>query len=185
MLFAVIRADLVPRLAAESADGGENRLEKICGLMTDSRLSIHDLSRCQATRKGEIARLNMPFELGIDYGFRRSGHGQMHEKRFLVLDEQPYRLKQVISDIGGWDTVAHGDDAERAMKEVRNWLCQVAGMPLPGGDVLYGQSLIYDEWKYGKPDHARSAVDAYSPFETIKSMSRWHQLGGPKDPENR
>lgn len=186
IVFCVISAGLIPRIATERADGGEVRLTKITRLMQESRYSIHDLSRCEAVKRGEISRLNMPFELGIDFGLRVSGQPQFAKKRFLVLDEKPHRLKQAISDISGWDTTAHEGNAEKAMKEVRNWLYQEAGATtLPGGETLYGKSLIFDEWKYGQPDHARIDVDGYSPYELIKAMTRWVALGGPEDPSIR
>ena len=127
--------------------------------MRESRFSVHDLSRCQAVLAGEIARLNMPFELGIDYGLRTSGIGSLATKCFLVLDEEQHRLRQALSDINGWDPSAHRGNPEVAMKVVRSWLVQQAGVNLPGGEVLYGASLVFDEWKYGQPDHARADVD--------------------------
>lgn len=182
ILFCVVRAGLIPRLATEVADAGDNRLDRICRLMRESRFSIHDLSRCQAIRKGELSRLNMPFELGIDQGYRTSGSAQFAAKRFLVLDEVPYRLQRAISDINGWDPSAHEGKEEKAIRLVRNWLHQEADANLPGGEVLLGQKLIFDEWKYGQPDHAQADVDAFSPFQLIGSMQRWCELGFPDDP---
>jgi hypothetical protein len=185
ILFCVIRSGLRPRLTTERADAGENRLSKICLLMRESRFSIHDLSRCEATAAGEISRMNMPFELGIDHGYRTSGDAAYATKRFLVLDERPYRLQRAISDINGWDPMAHEGKAQTALGIVRRWLNQEAGTDLPGGQVLFGQSLIFDEWKYAQPDHARADVDAYAPFELIKAMTRWNELGCPNDPAIR
>ena len=184
IVFCVLRAGLEPRLALERADGGENRLEKIIGLMRESRFSIHDLSRCEAVRKGEIARLNMPFELGIDYGLRLAGPA-LHNKSFLILDEKPHRLKQAISDIAGWDTVAHEGTADKALKETRTWLVQEAAADLPGATVLFSEQLQFEEWKYGTPDQARADVDAWSLPERITAQRRWNQLGRPGNPNEQ
>lgn len=184
VLFCILRAGLEPRLALERVDSGENRLDKIIGLMRECRFSIHDLSRCEAVRKGEIARLNMPFELGIDYGLRQSGH-EFSDKRFLVLDEKAYRLKQAISDIAGWDTFAHEGIAERAQKEVRNWLVQEGHASLPGATILFDEQLQFEEWKYGTPDHGRVDIDSWSPTERIKAQKRWESLGRPKNPDEQ
>lgn len=184
ILFCVIRAGLEPRLALERADGGENRLEKIIGIMRESKYSIHDLSRCEAIRKGEIARLNMPFELGIDYGLRVSG-GKFLSKRFLVLDEKPHRLKQAISDIAGWDTVAHDGLAVKATKETRAWLEQEAGITLPGASLLSDEQLTFEEWKYGTPEQGRADVDQWSPNERIRAQKRWNLLGRPQNPDEQ
>jgi hypothetical protein len=185
LLFCVTRAGMTPKLATDRADAGESRLEKICGLMKESRFSVHDLSRCQATKKGEISRLNMPFELGIDYGYRNCGNPGLATKRFLVMDEKPHRLRQALSDINGWDPTAHEGNAEKALKELRNWLNQEAGTSLPGGDILFGESLIFAERKLGQPDHARADVDTYSPFELTRAMLRWNDLGRPENPMTR
>ena len=185
ILFCIVRAGLTPRLATETADAGDNRLDRICRLMRESRYSIHDLSRCQALRKGDIARLNMPFELGIDHGYRSSGDPDFATKRFLVLDEVPYRLQRAISDINGWDPSAHEGKQEKALKLVRNWLHQEAAAELPGGEMLSGEKLVFDEWKYGQPDQARTDIDGFSPFQIIAAMQRWRDLGRPSDPNIR
>ena len=173
ILFCVIRAGLVPRLATERQDGGESRLDKICTLIRDSKYSIHDLSRCQAIKRGEISRMNMPFELGIDYGLRRMGTTTMRTKCFLVMDEQPFRLKQAMSDINGWDTQAHAGDPQNALSNVRNWLCLEAASTLPGGETLYSQYLHFEEWKYARPDHTRADIESYKDFELISEMRKW------------
>lgn len=73
ILFCLVRFGLNPRIATERSDSGETRIEKILELVESSRFSIHDLSRCQAQATEEFYRLNMPFELGIDFGCRRFG----------------------------------------------------------------------------------------------------------------
>jgi len=65
LLFTVAYLRFTPRIALETFDSGETRIERICDLIRSSKYSIHDLSRLKATRKGEFYRLNMPFELGV------------------------------------------------------------------------------------------------------------------------
>lgn len=68
LLFTIVFLGFNPRLATERSDSGENRLEKIRELIRDSKYSIHDLSRLRSKKAKEFYRLNMPFELGMDYG---------------------------------------------------------------------------------------------------------------------
>lgn len=76
MPFCLVHSGMNPRLATERLENGENRLEKIYGLACGAKYSVHDLSRCQAVAAGDYARMNMPFELGMDLGIRRAtGHG--------------------------------------------------------------------------------------------------------------
>ena len=80
--FCIIYFGLVPRFANERIEAGENRLDKIADMIKNSMYSIHDLSRCKPQHVDEYFRMNMPFELGIDVGFRRSEIGRSTEKSF-------------------------------------------------------------------------------------------------------
>lgn len=55
----------------------------------------------------------------------------------MILDREPYRYRQFISDISGQDIRAHGGEPERAIREVRDWL-QAASKRrgLPGGGEI-------------------------------------------------
>lgn len=74
---------------------------------------------------GELYRLNMPFELGIDFGCRLFGTSRLRRKRILVLEAEPYRYKSAISDLSGADIEHHGSDPYRVISKVRNWLKNV------------------------------------------------------------
>src|SRR5262245_32348094 len=115
MLFCIVYLGLVPRLAKERNDSTEVRIEKIADLIQSSLYSIHDLSRCQSTKKGEYFRLNMPFELGIDFGCKRyCGRGRKN-KKILILEEKRYRYQAAISDLAGCDIQTHGNNYQQAV----------------------------------------------------------------------
>jgi hypothetical protein len=122
LLFTVIYLDLAPRIALERNDSGESRLDKIVELIRESKYSIHDLSRSEAATAGELYRLNMPFELGIDYGCRLLGPPRLRQKRTLVLESIPHRYKAAISDLSGADVQCHYDEPYKVIGVVRNWL---------------------------------------------------------------
>jgi hypothetical protein len=75
MLFTVIYCGLTPRIATERADSGEVRIRKIVELMKESKFSVHDISRIEPLKRGDLPRFNMPFELGMELGLRESSHG--------------------------------------------------------------------------------------------------------------
>lgn len=125
ILFTVIYLGLKPRIALEAIDSGEQRLDKIVKLIRDSKYSIHDLSRSEAAAAGEMYRLNMPFELGIDFGCRVFGGPRLRTKRTLVLEAKPHRYKASISDISGADIECHDDEPYKVIGVVRNWLKNV------------------------------------------------------------
>src|SRR5215208_2301788 len=86
LLFTIVYVGFVPRIASERSDSGENRIDKICALIRECRYSNHDLSRLRATQVGEFSRMNMPFELGIEYGCRVFGGSPLGTKKCLVLE---------------------------------------------------------------------------------------------------
>ena len=69
MLFTLVYLGLKPQMA-QTTDSGAVRIDRILKLIKESKYSIHDLSRIVASKAGEIARFNMPFELGLDIGIR-------------------------------------------------------------------------------------------------------------------
>lgn len=184
-MFAVVYLGMTPRLASESNDGGENCLQKIQGLIESSRYSIHDLSRCQAKRKGEHFRLNMPFELGIDYGCRQFMDGRS-DKRFLILEEQRYRFQAAISDISGSDIQSYGSDPQKspqnAQKQVRNWLVSEASVETVAARRIWARYGDFQEW-YWEKKLSEGADDReileYPTSEVLQEMFKWKELGEP------
>lgn len=88
VLFTVLYHGHIPRIATESFDSGNLRIEKIKVLINSSKYSIHDLSRIEAKKKGDIYRLNMPFELGLDFGCKcfSNPDNKQTEKRILIIE---------------------------------------------------------------------------------------------------
>jgi hypothetical protein len=121
ILFTIIYLGYNPQIASQTSDSGEQRINKILSLILKSRLSIHDLSRLKSAKPGEFFRLNMPFELGIDYGCRRIGIEHLRRKRFLVLGEKPHDYKKALSDLGGVDAKSHANQPNKAVLALRNW----------------------------------------------------------------
>ena len=182
ILFCVIYSGLTPRIATERSDSGEVRLEKILELIQGSRYSIHDLSRGQASAAGEYYRLNMPFELGLDYGCRLYfGHGR-EDKKMLILEAKPYRHQASISDLAGCDVQPHGDDFQKAVRKVRNWLVSEAGISIVGAGRILGAYANFQEWYYERQLAAGFSEDDirdYPTSELLAAMSEWMSSGRP------
>jgi hypothetical protein len=77
----------------------------------------------------------MPLELGMFLGARRFGDQKQKQKSRVVLDTEPYRYQQYISDIAGQDIKAHGGDLQRAINSVRDWLASRRGFSAPPGHI--------------------------------------------------
>jgi hypothetical protein len=139
ILFCVLSLGFEPRLAIERADSAENRIDKIVELIVESRFGIHDLSRLKAKQKGEYFRLNMPFELGIDYGCRKFKGSPWDSKKILVLEAERYRFQAAISDLSGSDISVHKNEPVVASDEVRNWLAQDLDNATPGPAAIWAR----------------------------------------------
>ena len=128
ILFTIIYLGYNPRIASERSDSAENRVDKICELIRDSKYSIHDLSRLQARRAEEFYRLNMPFELGIEYGARLFGMPFMNRKKCLILERKLHDFKKALSDLSGVDIKSHDNEPEEAVRAVRDWFVETVGL---------------------------------------------------------
>lgn len=157
LLFCLVYAGMTPHLALERRDSGELRFNKIVELIRGSRYAIHDLSRMEASAAGELFRLNMPFELGLDIGCRLFSNDECNNKRCLILDKERYRYQAAISDLAGTDVGAHADEPEEVVAVVRDWLCSDAGCVLPGPSRIWGAFLDFMAW-----DFERLTADGYS-----------------------
>jgi hypothetical protein len=58
LLFTIIYLDLVPKIS-ETSDSGQIRLNKIKELMSESKYSIHDLSRMEPLKENDFPRFNI------------------------------------------------------------------------------------------------------------------------------
>jgi hypothetical protein len=137
IIFAVHDAGFRPKCARERLDSGEVRLQKILSLISESRFSIHDLSRTELDDSNQLPRFNMPFELGIDVGCKTYS-GAQKDKSFLIFDSEKYRFQKYITDIAGQDIQHHADNPKVAVKRVRDWLRTESGRSdIPGGSAMY------------------------------------------------
>ncbi|MFD1615633.1 hypothetical protein [Gelatiniphilus marinus] len=82
IVFCIVYLNYKP-LLSETNNSADSRVDGIINLISNSKYSIHDLSRLEASKKNELARFNMPFELGMDIGCKRFGSASQKEKCFF------------------------------------------------------------------------------------------------------
>lgn len=121
MIYSLVKNNFEPRLSLEVSDSGEVRLEKITDIIKSCKYSIHDLSIVKSKKANEFARMNMPFELGIDYGLRRSGAKPFDTKRFLILEAIRYDYQKALSDINGFDIKVHANKTVNIFENLYSW----------------------------------------------------------------
>ncbi len=143
LLFTVIYLGFTPRIASETLDSAEPRIEKIVRLIIvrlirESRYGMHDLSRIQAEQVGEYYRFNLPFELGLDIGCNRFKGSKWAKKRCLILEAEKYRFQAALSDLSNSDIQVHRNDPAEVVRVVRNWLTAQARKSADGPAKVWG-----------------------------------------------
>lgn len=182
MLFTIVSIGLTPRLANERLENGENRFSKIVGLARASKFSVHDLSRSKARVIGEDVRMNMPFELGVDFGIRLCSNDLPSEKKFLIFERDPYDLKRALSDINGQDVEAHRNDYQNVIKKVRDFFRVEGQMDIAGAMRLKSDYETFQGWLLElKLSEGHSQSDALSlpTAERLDAMKHWIDIGKP------
>ena len=175
ILFTIVYFGFTPQIASQTVDSGEQRINKILSLIIKSRYSIHDLSRIRSRRQGEFFRLNIPFELGVDYGCRRTSAGYLRKKR--VLGAKPHDYKRALSDLGGVDAKSHRNDPKTVLIALRNWFVETVHLnKAPSGSALwkefsYFYSDFYDQRK--KDGFSRQDLNMMPVREHIASIRHW------------
>jgi len=121
LVYTIEACRFSPRCALEVDDSGETRAEKLIRLIRGSRFGIHDISRTEVNA-GQLPRFNMPYEFGLFVGLKHSTESRQRRKVVLVLDREPYRYHEFLSDIAGQDIRSHGSDPAELIRQVRHWL---------------------------------------------------------------
>ena len=154
-LFTIIACGFNPRTALEAADGSEVRIDKIVRIAGESRYSIHDLSAVAIDTATGLPRFNMPFELGLVIGLKRSGVAKYRGHSLLVLEHTKYSYQKCLSDIAGQDTHAHGGEVANLIPTIRNWLSIEAASDVRRGGATIARQ--YAQFKRRMPGLCREA----------------------------
>jgi len=173
--FTIIYFGFKPQLSSLRANSAESRIDKILELIKSSKFGIHDLSRIVSSDKEEHFRMNMPFELGIDYGCQKLKGGKWATKKILILEKERYRFQKAISDLSGSDIKKHDDKVDKAILAVRDWLVSEELGRGDSGLKVWDkfnefQAYLYDE-VVEKDGH--DSVDSVQISEVIHHMENW------------
>jgi hypothetical protein len=177
-LYVLVKNGFSPRLSLEVSDSGQVRLQKITEIIKSCKFSIHDLSIVKSKKAKEFARMNMPFELGVDYGLRNSGISKMARKQFLILEATKYDYQKAISDINGFDIKVHGNETEKIFDCLYSWLSETLKISKqdPPLKMFYEfidfNTSLFDEKvaKYGSDDLAKNYIEKISIPEYIQEI---------------
>jgi hypothetical protein len=97
-------------------------MERIAGAVFSSKYSIHDLSRCKGEGDENLARFNMPLELGIAVGRRIASQRKKDKHDWLLLVREGHQYAKFVSDLAGHDPEEHDGTVGTLVRSVMRWL---------------------------------------------------------------
>jgi hypothetical protein len=147
-----------PRCARESEGQADPRIDRIAKGLLESKYSIHDLSRFQGEGPENLARFNMPLELGMAVGIRYGKEGQPQTHNWVALVPPGFVHQKFISDLAGFDVPDHDSTPLTVIKQVAWWLSLQPDFILP-------------------TPTATSIFAAYQGFSDLLEQSRSNELG--------
>ena len=169
IVFTVVARGFSPACARETSGQADPRILRIARGMAESKYSIHDLSRFQGEGPENLARLNMPLELGMALGIRHlrglektAGKGVL-EHNWLALVPENFIHQKFISDLAGYDPPSHDQSPAMVIKRVADWLS------------------LQPDYTYPSPS-PKAIFDAFKQFQKVLDKARIDALGDPAWP---
>ena len=113
-VLATTCSGFTPRVAWDTGTLAEPRMARISRAIFESKYSVHDLSRCKGEGDSNLARFNMPLELGIAMARRYLTRRVTDKHDWIVLVPSGHQYSRYISDLAGFDPATH-DGTERGL----------------------------------------------------------------------
>jgi hypothetical protein len=142
IVFTIHDCGFLARCAKEEDNSGDIRIHKIMKIIDECKFGIHDISKADLDIVTNLARFNMPLELGIFIGCHQFCEKKSHnkEKKYLIMDIEQYRYKNFISDIAGQDIKGHSNDVLLVIQNVRDFLVTNSRrISIAGADYIFGR----------------------------------------------
>jgi hypothetical protein len=147
LVFCVVCCGFLPRSALETGTVAEPRMARITRALFESKYSIHDLTRCTGQGDANLARFNMPLELGIAMARRYLEKRADRRHDWLVLVPAGHPYQAFVSDLAGFDPTVYDGSVQGIVAAVLGWLVtrKDAGRTLEPPRVLAAFSQFQDE----------------------------------------
>jgi len=149
-------------------------MQRIMRAIFSSKYSIHDLSRCRGEGDENLARFNMPLELGIAMArsFAPGALGGEHD--WLLLVPRGHQYLRFLSDVAGFDPETHEGTVKTIIPRVITWLAtrKDAASVVSPKEVLAAlpvfeqeRASLNDQWR-GSPPWADIVLAAIRVLDT-------------------
>jgi hypothetical protein len=121
VVLATVCCGFMPRCAIGSSHISEPRIHNIVNMLKNSKYSIHDLSRCHGEGDANLARFNMPLELGMAI-YARFAQPGVDSHDWLALAPKGHIHVKYVSDLAGFDPMQVDSTPEAVVRVVMSWL---------------------------------------------------------------
>jgi hypothetical protein len=158
IVLTVAALGFTPRSARETAGEGDPRIVRIARGLMSSKYSIHDLTRFQGEGVENLARFNMPLELGMALAVRFMRDGSQIAHNWVALVPQGLVHQTFVSDLAGYDLRDHDSRPPTVIRRVAGWLTEQPDFEAPAPT-------------------AKTILDAYQGFMASLAQAKQHSLG--------
>jgi hypothetical protein len=121
-VLTIAASGFTPRCARETEGESETRIDRIAKGLSESKYSIHDLSRFQGEGPDHLSRFNMPLELGMALSIRYQGKTSGTRHNWVAMVPNGFVHQRFISDLAGFDPPAHDQTPISIIKAISGWL---------------------------------------------------------------
>ncbi len=175
IIFTVQSCGFRPRCAQEEDNTADIRIQKIIRIIDACHYGIHDISKADLDSNTQLARFNMPLELGIFIGAHHFAPAKHHNrnKKFIVMDSEPFRYQKFISDINGQDIKAHSLQEDKIIQHVRDFLATSSRTHLSGSLYLMQQYLLFKSQLPAICQKLKWTIDQLTFIDFVDCISVW------------
>ena len=175
IVFTIHACGFTARCAQEEDNTGDIRIQKIIRIIDECHYGIHDISKADLDAGTQLARFNMPLELGIFIGahhFAPASHYNRN-KKFMVMDLEQYRYDKFISDIKGQDIKSHDGKEQKVIQNVRDFLAISSKAKLPGSAYWISRYALFNEALPTLCEQFQWQVDDLTFIEYVNCVTTW------------
>lgn len=126
----------------------------------------------------------MPFELGLDMGFKKAPDDSTNGKKFIIFESEPYELKKSLSDLAGADIQFHRNNFQMIIKKLRDFIRVEIGIVMPGETKLESDYFTFQGWMMEKKiaeGHTEKEATSLPARERMDEMMIWIDEDKPID----
>jgi hypothetical protein len=121
-VLTIAALGFTPRCARETEGESDPRIDRVAKGLSESKYSIHDLSRFQGEGPDNLSRFNMPLELGMALSIRFQGKTSGRPHNWVAMVPHGFVHERFISDLAGFDPPPHDQTPIGVIKAISGWL---------------------------------------------------------------